>query len=56
MRVIAFDPYLSPERAADLGVEKVELNELLPRADFISLHTPLTPETRNIISPMRSHA
>ena len=50
MRVIAFDPYLSPERAADLGVEKVELNELLPRADFISLHTPLTPETRNIIS------
>ncbi len=50
MRVIAFDPYLSPERAADLGIEKVELNELLPRADFISLHTPLTPETRNIIS------
>jgi D-3-phosphoglycerate dehydrogenase len=50
MRVIAFDPYLSAERAADLGVEKVELNELLPRADFISLHTPLTPETRNIIS------
>ncbi len=50
MRVIAFDPYLSPERASDLGVEKVELNELLPRADFISLHTPLTPETRNIIS------
>ena len=50
MRVIAYDPYLSPERAADLGVEKVELNDLLPRADFISLHTPLTPETRNIIS------
>jgi D-3-phosphoglycerate dehydrogenase len=50
MRVIAFDPYLSAERAADLGIEKVELNELLPRADFISLHTPLTPETRNIIS------
>src|SRR3954470_6938223 len=50
MRVVAFDPYLSPERAADLGVEKVELNELLPRADFITLHTPLTPETRNIIS------
>ncbi|HEX3487122.1 MAG TPA: phosphoglycerate dehydrogenase [Micropepsaceae bacterium] len=50
MRVIAYDPYLSPERAADLGVEKVELNDLLARADFISLHTPLTPETRNIIS------
>src|SRR5579872_6232605 len=50
MRVIAFDPYLSPERAADLGVEKVELNALLSRADFISIHTPLTNETRNIIS------
>jgi D-3-phosphoglycerate dehydrogenase len=50
MRVIAFDPYLSPERAASLGIEKVELNELLARADFITLHTPLTAETRNIIS------
>src|SRR6185437_3507036 len=50
MRVIAFDPYLSPERAADMGVEKTELGELLARADFISLHTPLTTETRNIIS------
>ncbi|MDE3115880.1 MAG: phosphoglycerate dehydrogenase [Pseudomonadota bacterium] len=50
MRVVAFDPYLSPERATDLGVEKVELNDLLARADFITLHTPLTPETRNIIS------
>ena len=42
MRVVAYDPYLSPERADDLGVEKVELNDLLARADFISLHTPLT--------------
>ena len=42
MKVVAFDPYLSPERAADLGVEKVELDELLARADFITLHTPLT--------------
>ena len=50
MKVIAYDPYLSPERAADLGVEKVELAELLPRADFITLHTPLTAETKNIIS------
>jgi D-3-phosphoglycerate dehydrogenase / 2-oxoglutarate reductase len=50
MRVVAFDPYLSAERAADLGVEKVELNDLLARADFITLHTPLTAETRNIIS------
>src|SRR3569832_1278054 len=49
MMVIAFDLYLSPERAFDLGVEKVELDELLKRADFITLHTPLTDKTRNII-------
>jgi D-3-phosphoglycerate dehydrogenase len=49
MKVIAYDPYLSPQRALDLGVEKVELEELLRRADFISLHTPLTEKTRNII-------
>lgn len=49
MRVIAFDPYLSPERADELGVEKVELDDLLGRADFISLHTPLTDATRGII-------
>jgi D-3-phosphoglycerate dehydrogenase len=49
MRVIAYDPFLSPERAKDIGVEKVELNELLRRADFITLHTPLTEKTRNII-------
>ena len=50
MRVIAYDPYLSPERAADLGIEKVELNDLLARSDFITLHVPMTAETRNIIS------
>jgi D-3-phosphoglycerate dehydrogenase len=50
MRVIAFDPYLSAEHAVDMGVEKVELNDLLARADFVTLHTPLTSETRNIIS------
>ncbi len=50
MHVIAYDPYLSVERAAELGVEKVELNDLLGRADFITLHTPLTSETRNILS------
>jgi D-3-phosphoglycerate dehydrogenase len=49
MRVIAFDPYLTPDRAIDLGVEKVELDELFRRADFITLHTPLTEKTRNII-------
>jgi D-3-phosphoglycerate dehydrogenase len=50
MRVVAFDPYLSQERANDLGIEKVELNELLARADFITLHVPMTPETKNILS------
>ena len=49
MKVIAYDPYLSPERAFDLGVEKVELDELFKRSDFITLHTPLTDKTRNII-------
>lgn len=50
MRVVAYDPFLSEERAQELGVEKVELDELLRRADFISLHTPLTDQTRNILS------
>jgi len=50
MKVIAYDPYLSADRAADLGVEKVELEELFKRADFITLHTPLTEKTRNIIN------
>src|SRR5678815_1589103 len=49
MKVIAYDPFLSPERAMELGVEKVELDALLRRADFITLHTPLTDKTRNII-------
>ncbi|HJQ18157.1 MAG TPA: phosphoglycerate dehydrogenase [Allosphingosinicella sp.] len=50
MKVVAYDPFLSPERAIDLGIEKVELDELLRRADFITLHTPLTDQTRNILS------
>src|SRR5689334_164869 len=50
MKVIAFDPFLTPERAVDIGVEKVELDQLLARADFITLHTPLTDQTRNILS------
>ena len=50
MKVIAYDPFLSAERALDLGVEKVELEELWQRADFITLHTPLTDRTRNIIN------
>ncbi|WP_127142442.1 phosphoglycerate dehydrogenase [Pelagibacterium montanilacus] len=49
MKVIAYDPFLTPERAVDLGVEKVELDELLAKADFITLHTPLIDATRNII-------
>src|ERR1700677_741192 len=50
MRVVAFDPFLSAERAQELGVEKLELDDLLARADFITLHTPLTAQTRNILS------
>ena len=50
MRVIAFDPFLSEDRAVELGVEKVELETLLARADFITLHTPLTAQTKNILS------
>ncbi len=50
MKVVAFDPFLSLERAQELGVEKVELDDLLARADFITLHTPMTPQTRNILS------
>jgi len=50
MKVVAYDPFLSPERAVEIGVEKVELDELLARADAITLHTPLTEKTRNILS------
>ncbi len=50
MKVIAYDPFLSPERAVKLGVEKVEFDELLTRADVITLHTPLTERTKNILS------
>src|SRR5438270_4886229 len=50
MRVLAYDPYLSPSRARGLQVELLdELDDLLASADFISLHTPLTPETRHIV-------
>ena len=50
MKVVAYDPFLTPERAVEMGVEKVTLDELLARADFITLHTPLTDSTRNILS------
>ena len=49
MKVIAYDPFLSPERARGLGVEKVDLPELFRRADFITLHTPLTDKTKDIV-------
>ena len=49
MRVISYDPFLSAERAQAINVEKVELDELLKRADFISLHTPMTDATRNLL-------
>ena len=49
MKVVAYDPFLSAERAVELGVEKAELDELLSRADFITLHTPLTEQTRGIL-------
>ena len=49
MKVVAYDPFLSAERAIDLGVEKVTLDELLAGADFVTLHTPLTDATKNLI-------
>ena len=53
MKVIAYDPFLSDEKAEKMGVEKVELEELLPRADFITLHVPKTEQTANMITAER---
>jgi len=50
MKVVAYDPFLSEERAKQIGVTKVELDELLARADFITLHVPFTEKTANILS------
>ncbi len=50
MKVVAYDPFLTQERAVEMGVEKAELDGLLAKADFITLHTPLTDQTRNILS------
>lgn len=50
MKVIAYDPFLSAERAVELGVEKVELEEALKRGDFITIHTPMTESTKGIIN------
>ena len=51
MRVIGFDPFLSPEQAAKLGVEYVnDVRDLLPEVDYLTVHTPLTPETHHLVS------
>ncbi len=50
MHVLAYDPFLSAERAQEMGVTKVELDELLAKADFITLHVPMTDKTRGILS------
>ena len=50
MRVLAFDPFLSENRARDLGIEKGELDQVLSRSDFITLHTPMTDQTRGMIN------
>ncbi|MFP5331767.1 MAG: phosphoglycerate dehydrogenase [Acidimicrobiia bacterium] len=49
MRVLAYDPFVGPDRARQLGVELVDLDELLPQVDFISIHLPKTKETENLI-------
>ncbi|MDP1964587.1 MAG: hydroxyacid dehydrogenase, partial [Reyranella sp.] len=49
MRVLAYDPFLSDQRATELGVEKGTLDQVLARADFITVHTPLTDQTRNVL-------
>ena len=50
MRVVGYDPFLSPERAADLGVELVpKVTDMLPMVDYLTVHTPLTDETRHLI-------
>ena len=49
MKVVAFDPFVAPEQARDEGIELAGLEEVCARADFLTVHTPLTPETRGII-------
>jgi len=56
MRVVAHDPFLDAQAARRLEVELLPLEELLPRADVVTLHTPLTPETRNLLSAARLQA
>jgi len=56
MKVVAYDPFLSEARAVEIGVEKVSLDDLVARADIVTLHVPLTSETRNILSRERLFA
>lgn len=53
MKVMAYDPYVSADYAAQRGITLVDLDTLIASADFITLHTPLTPETRNLIDQRR---
>jgi D-3-phosphoglycerate dehydrogenase len=53
MNVITYDPYLSVEKARTLGVKVVELDELIKKSDFITIHTPLTNETKGLINAER---
>jgi D-3-phosphoglycerate dehydrogenase len=50
MQVIAYDPFLSDEKAREMGIEKVSVEDIFRRADFITFHTPLTAETKNIVN------
>ena len=54
MKVVAYDPFLTEERADDLGVRKVELDELLGAADFITMHVPLTDKTKTILGVLQA--
>ena len=50
LRVVAFDPYVAPEDFTRAGVERVELSQLVTMSDFVSIHSPLVPETRHLFS------
>ena len=53
MRVVAYDPFLSKEVAEDLRIESLDLDDVLNQADFVTLHTPLTDKTRNLLNAER---
>ena len=53
MRVVAYDPYITPEQAAQMGVEQAELDEVIRQSDFLSLHVPVTPETHRLMDATR---